>query len=54
MFIIDLDYMPYNMKERGTDCVSTMEKQIIMEHSYPTFAPIHCDYQNSFKIECYG
>jgi hypothetical protein len=26
--------MPYKMRDRGMDCVSTMEKQIIMEHSY--------------------
>jgi hypothetical protein len=34
--------MPYKMRDRGMDCVSTMEKQIIMEHSYLASAPIHC------------
>jgi hypothetical protein len=31
------------------DCVSMMKKQVIMEHSYPTSAPIHCDCQKCFK-----
>jgi len=37
LFITDLDYIPYNMQERGTYYVRMMEKQVIMEHSLLLF-----------------